>query len=639
MGWPDDPLSRRHRDRAAARPAHRARALRGRAPDPLDSRACRWSLADERARDIDFVLVREQTEGLFASRGKGVVERRPRGVRHDAVSPARPDRARARVRLPPRRSAEGAPRQGASPASTRRTSSRSMAFFRKVFDEVREAPSRQSRPTTPTSTRWRSTWCRSPGRSTCWSPRTCSATSCPTSARASIGGMGMAPSADIGDEHALFQPATAPRPTSPARARPIPTGDVPLGRDDARLARRALAAIRALRRRGDSALERAVDEVSPRHDGHAARFGGQRRHARCDARRGLIEARVKRLRVAASARGYFSQFHLDGWRAHPAVQLVGWCDPTSRSRGVAFGGAASRSMRREMLDASQPDLVDIVTPPGPMLALVAAAAQRRLPAICQKPLAPTYAEAVRAGRGGRARRARPSSCTRTSASAVVSRGEAADRRGRARHAALGRLPPAPRRRPGTASPTSIASRTSRACRASRPRDRDPLDRHVPLPAGRGRGRVRALRRINPAIAGEDAGLHPVRVRGRRDRAVRRQPAQRPRRREPAPHDGRDAARRLGGRASPRRRGAAVVEAASASPRSSTATSADRRTRFRGGCCQALQAHVVEFLVQEHSLGEHRAGLPRQPARAGGGVPLACRRAERSSWSSPTGAAA
>ena len=30
-----------------------------------------------------------------------------------------------------------------------------------------------------------------------------------------VGGMGMAPSGDIGDRHALFQPSTARRPTSP----------------------------------------------------------------------------------------------------------------------------------------------------------------------------------------------------------------------------------------------------------------------------------------------------------------------------------------------------------------------------------------------------------------------------------------
>ena len=37
-----------------------------------------------------------------------------------------------------------------------------------------------------------------------------------------VGGMGMAPSADIGDTHAVFSPATAPRRTSWAKASPIP---------------------------------------------------------------------------------------------------------------------------------------------------------------------------------------------------------------------------------------------------------------------------------------------------------------------------------------------------------------------------------------------------------------------------------
>jgi len=36
-----------------------------------------------------------------------------------------------------------------------------------------------------------------------------------------IGGLGIAPSADIGDKHAVFQPCHGPRPTSWGRARPI----------------------------------------------------------------------------------------------------------------------------------------------------------------------------------------------------------------------------------------------------------------------------------------------------------------------------------------------------------------------------------------------------------------------------------
>ena len=37
-----------------------------------------------------------------------------------------------------------------------------------------------------------------------------------------IGGMGMAPSADLGDKHAVFQPSHEPRPTSPGRESQIP---------------------------------------------------------------------------------------------------------------------------------------------------------------------------------------------------------------------------------------------------------------------------------------------------------------------------------------------------------------------------------------------------------------------------------
>jgi predicted dehydrogenase len=47
-----------------------------------------------------------------------------------------------------------------------------------------------------------------------------------------------------------------------------------------------------------------------------------------------------------------------------------------------------------MLDKARPDLVDIVTPPETHIKLVRAAAERGVPIICQKPLAPTYAEAV-----------------------------------------------------------------------------------------------------------------------------------------------------------------------------------------------------------------------------------------------------
>lgn len=105
---------------------------------------------------------------------------------------------------------------------------------------------------------------------------------------------------------------------------------------------------------------------------------------------------MKRLRVAGVGAGYFSQFHLQGWRALPEVELVGWCD---REPAKVTGLPAYRSVD-EMLDQAKPDLVDIVTPPETHLELVRAVAERGLPMICQKPLAPTYEEALAVVDGG-----------------------------------------------------------------------------------------------------------------------------------------------------------------------------------------------------------------------------------------------
>jgi 3-isopropylmalate dehydrogenase len=66
-------------------------------------------LADERAREIDFVLVREQTEGLFYARGRGkVIDDREA---YDTMQITRVGTARReRVRVPAGRIASRAPR-------------------------------------------------------------------------------------------------------------------------------------------------------------------------------------------------------------------------------------------------------------------------------------------------------------------------------------------------------------------------------------------------------------------------------------------------------------------------------------------------------------------------------------------------
>ena len=53
-----------------------------------------------------------------------------------------------------------------------------------------------------------------------------------------VGGMGMAPSADIGDKHGLFQPAHGTAPDIAGQGKANPTRHAAVGRDDARLAGR-----------------------------------------------------------------------------------------------------------------------------------------------------------------------------------------------------------------------------------------------------------------------------------------------------------------------------------------------------------------------------------------------------------------
>jgi len=106
---------------------------------------------------------------------------------------------------------------------------------------------------------------------------------------------------------------------------------------------------------------------------------------------------MARVRVAGIGAGYFSRFHLEGWKRIADVELAAWCDEDkAKADAVAarYGVAATFTDAARMLDEVRPDLVDIVTPPATHRALVALAAKRRIPTICQKPLAPTYEEAV-----------------------------------------------------------------------------------------------------------------------------------------------------------------------------------------------------------------------------------------------------
>jgi len=105
------------------------------------------------------------------------------------------------------------------------------------------------------------------------------------------------------------------------------------------------------------------------------------------------------IRVAAIGTGYFSQYHYDAWSRIPGVMLEAVC--TRRNEAKLREVAQRYGVRRTYLDAARmldevkPDLVDIITTPESHQEFVTLAAQRGIPAICQKPLAPSL-DAARA---------------------------------------------------------------------------------------------------------------------------------------------------------------------------------------------------------------------------------------------------
>lgn len=105
------------------------------------------------------------------------------------------------------------------------------------------------------------------------------------------------------------------------------------------------------------------------------------------------------LRVATAGSGYFSRYHYNAWQRMAAageVELVAICNRTrSRAEDFArrYGIAAVYDDFRTMLDEVAVDLVDIITPPVTHPDYVRAAVDRGVAAICQKPFTPDFGQA------------------------------------------------------------------------------------------------------------------------------------------------------------------------------------------------------------------------------------------------------
>ncbi len=94
--------------------------------------------------------------------------------------------------------------------------------------------------------------------------------------------------------------------------------------------------------------------------------------------------------------GFFAINHMHGWRDAKGAEIVSICDRDPErlnAVGDQFGITARYADAAEMMRAEQLDFVDIATTVKSHRALVELAASHKLPTICQKPFAPTLADA------------------------------------------------------------------------------------------------------------------------------------------------------------------------------------------------------------------------------------------------------
>jgi len=106
----------------------------------------------------------------------------------------------------------------------------------------------------------------------------------------------------------------------------------------------------------------------------------------------------RRIRIGLIGCGFYAQNHLHAWQDLQAegAQLVAVCDldaQKAEAAGQKFN-AASYTDAEKMFDEQNLDLVDIATQMGSHKTLAAMAAERKVGAIIQKPLAPDWNECV-----------------------------------------------------------------------------------------------------------------------------------------------------------------------------------------------------------------------------------------------------
>lgn len=96
--------------------------------------------------------------------------------------------------------------------------------------------------------------------------------------------------------------------------------------------------------------------------------------------------------------GFWSRFQLAAWKELESAECVAVCDRVRRraeERAEEFGVPRAYDDPEELLRREQIDFLDVVTSPETHAGLVLLAAARKIPVICQKPMALSLAEAGR----------------------------------------------------------------------------------------------------------------------------------------------------------------------------------------------------------------------------------------------------
>ncbi|HYW78240.1 MAG TPA: Gfo/Idh/MocA family oxidoreductase, partial [Thermoguttaceae bacterium] len=105
---------------------------------------------------------------------------------------------------------------------------------------------------------------------------------------------------------------------------------------------------------------------------------------------------MSQLKGVCIGAGYFSKFQYEAWNRIPEVAITAMCNRNAeRAQAIQseYGVERHYTDYREMLERQRPDFVDVITPPDSHREICRVAGEMGIHVICQKPLAPSLADA------------------------------------------------------------------------------------------------------------------------------------------------------------------------------------------------------------------------------------------------------